>query len=80
MARNLDKKNEETAEMMKTAVTQNQLEKLLQETILPNTFFEVEQRWSGIMVVGSQKKANSKTIFDQCILWYTTWWNGSSHQ
>ncbi|HAT64998.1 MAG TPA: FAD-dependent oxidoreductase, partial [Flavobacteriaceae bacterium] len=34
----------------------NKLEDLLHTTIIPNTPFEVEHRWSGIMGVGSQKK------------------------
>lgn len=54
--RNLDFKGEETTEMAETELIQNKLEELLKTTILPNTPFEVEHRWSGIMGVGSQKK------------------------
>jgi hypothetical protein len=32
------------------------LERLLSQVILPGKDFEIDQRWSGIMGVGSQKK------------------------
>ena len=54
--RNLDFKTEETTELGQTAIVQNELERLLKEVILPNTPFEIDRRWSGIMGVGSQKK------------------------
>ena len=54
--RNLDFKSEETTEMAQTEVIQNKLDELLKTTILPNTPFEIEHRWSGIMGVGSSKK------------------------
>ena len=38
------------------------LEELLKTTILPNTPFEIEQRWTGIMGVGKQKKAIVKQL------------------
>lgn len=60
--RNLDFKNEETSEFGQTEIIQNELEKILKETILPNTNFEIEHRWSGIMGVGNQKKAIVKQI------------------
>ncbi|WP_299667011.1 FAD-binding oxidoreductase [uncultured Polaribacter sp.] len=65
--RNLDFKTEETAEFGQTAIIQTQLEQILKETILPNTNFEIEHRWSGIMGVGfnnlsGQKKAIVKQI------------------
>ncbi|MDX5420873.1 MAG: FAD-binding oxidoreductase [Hymenobacteraceae bacterium] len=53
--RNLDFKAEETTELGLTELVQNKLEKLLQNVILPNTPFEVEHRWSGIMGVGGEK-------------------------
>ena len=55
--RNLDFKTEETTEFGRTELVQNKLEEILRTTILPNTSFEVDQRWSGIMGVGQQKKA-----------------------
>lgn len=55
--RNLDFKTEETTEFGQTEIIQNKLEEILKTTILPNTKFEIDQRWSGIMGVGNQKKA-----------------------
>lgn len=52
--RNLDFGAEATAEFGLTDLVQNRLEQLLREMILPDTAFEVEQRWSGIMAFGSQ--------------------------
>ena len=60
--RNLDLKGEETTEMVETDLIQNKLEELLKTTILPNTPFEVEHRWSGIMGVGNQKKPIVKQL------------------
>ena len=60
--RNLDFKTEETTEFAQTSLIQNQLETLLKTVILPNTPFEIGQRWSGIMGVGSQKKAIVKQL------------------
>ncbi len=54
--RNLDFKAEETTELAQTKLIQNKLEELLKSTILPDTDVEIDQRWSGIMGVGSQKK------------------------
>ena len=52
--RNLDFKTEETTEFGETAVVQQALVNLLKETILPETHFEIEQKWSGIMAFGAQ--------------------------
>ena len=60
--RNLDFEGEETSKFGQTEVIQNQLEKILKETILPNTNFEIEHRWSGIMGVGKQKNAIVKQV------------------
>ena len=60
--RNLDFKTEETSEFGQTVIIQNALEKILTTTILPNTAFEIECRWSGIMGVGNQKKAIVKQL------------------
>lgn len=62
--RNLDFKAEETTELAQTKLVQNKLEELLKSTILPNTEFEIDQRWSGIMGVGSQKKPVVKQLSD----------------
>lgn len=60
--RNLDFKGEETTEMTQTKLIQDRLDELLKTTILPNTLFEIEHRWSGIMGVGSQKKPIVKQL------------------
>ncbi len=60
--RNLDFKTEETTEMAQTELIQNKLEELLKTTILPNTPFEIDHRWSGIMGMGSQKKPIVKQL------------------
>lgn len=53
--RNLDFKSEETPELGLTDLVQNKLDELLREVILPDTPFEVEHRWSGIMGFGAEK-------------------------
>ncbi|MEZ4855316.1 MAG: FAD-dependent oxidoreductase [Gelidibacter sp.] len=63
--RNLDFKAEETTVFEQTALIQNKLEDLLKTTILPETSFEIDHRWSGIMGVGNQKKAIVKPISNQ---------------
>ena len=60
--RNLDFKGEETTALHQTDIIQNKLEDLLESTILPNTPFEIEHRWSGIMGVGQQKKPIVKQL------------------
>ncbi|MFY0628848.1 MAG: FAD-binding oxidoreductase [Flavobacteriaceae bacterium] len=60
--RNLDFKTEETTEFGRTELVQKKLEELLRATILPTTQFEIDQRWSGIMGVGNQKKPIVKQI------------------
>jgi glycine/D-amino acid oxidase-like deaminating enzyme len=60
--RNLDFKAENTTEFSQTQRIQTALEALLKHTILPEREFEIEQRWSGIMGVGSQKKPIVKQL------------------
>ena len=60
--RNLDFSAEETTAFSQTALVQNKLEDLLKTTILPDTPFEIEHRWSGIMGIGNQKKAIVKQV------------------
>ncbi|EPR72401.1 Oxidoreductase [Winogradskyella psychrotolerans RS-3] len=62
--RNLDFKTEETTEFGETTLIQNKLDELLKTTILPDTNFEIDYRWSGIMGVGKQKKAIVKQLSD----------------
>lgn len=54
--RNLDKKGETITQLDTTDLIQSKLEELLGTTILPETTFEIDARWSGIMGVGTQKK------------------------
>jgi|TARA_R110002020_G_scaffold30237_1_gene95260 hypothetical protein len=54
--RNLDFSAEQTTQMGLTETVQNELERLLKTTILPETAFTIDSRWSGIMGVGKQKK------------------------
>ena len=63
--RKLDFKTEETTTFGQTETVQNKLEELLSTVILPNQEFEIDQRWSGIMGVGNQKKAIVRSINDR---------------
>lgn len=58
--RNLDFTTEQTSEFGQTSTIQNELEKMLQEIILPNIPFEIEHRWSGIMGLDSNKLFGQK--------------------
>lgn len=60
--RNLDFQGETTTQFGLTDNIQHQLEYLLTTIILPQTPFEIESRWSGIMGVGKKKKAIVKKI------------------
>jgi glycine/D-amino acid oxidase-like deaminating enzyme len=60
--RNLDFKGEETMAFGQTQLIQNKLEDILKHIILPDTPFEVDQRWSGIMGMGTQKRPIIKQI------------------
>ena len=60
--RNLDFKTEETTEFGLTELVQNRLEELLKNVILPNTKYEIDQRWSGIMGLGNKKTIIMKPV------------------
>ena len=60
--RNLDLQTEETDHNGLTELIQNKLKELLKMTILPGIDYEIEQQWSGIMGVGSQKKPIIKEV------------------
>jgi glycine/D-amino acid oxidase-like deaminating enzyme len=60
--RNLDFKTEETFIFGQTPLIQQRLEEILQNMILPNTKFEVDLRWSGIMGMGNQKRPLLKQL------------------
>ncbi|NKI26588.1 FAD-binding oxidoreductase [Arenibacter sp. 6A1] len=63
--RNLDFKGEETAAFGLTPLIQNSLEEILATVILPNTSFEIERRWSGIMGTGTHKRPIVKPLSDR---------------
>jgi gamma-glutamylputrescine oxidase len=54
--RNLDFKTENTNEFALNTSIQNHLIKLLKDLILPNTKFEIEHQWAGIMAFGENKR------------------------
>jgi glycine/D-amino acid oxidase-like deaminating enzyme len=60
--RNLDFQAEKTNEFGVTETIQSKLDELLKDVILPNTKFEVDQRWSGIMGVGNKKTTVTKQL------------------
>lgn len=60
--RNLDFTGEETTAFGLTNLIQDKLESILKEVILPHQEVTISQRWSGIMGVGSQKKAIVKQL------------------
>ncbi len=61
-ARNLDIKGETSTDFKITSQIQKDLEQKLKHMILPNTPFEIDQRWAGIMGVGSEKKPIVKHV------------------
>lgn len=60
--RNLDFKAEETTIFGETPVVQDRLEEILRTIILPHTPFQIDQKWSGIMGIGNQKKPIVKQL------------------
>lgn len=60
--RNLDIEGETTTEFATTEQIQSKLETYLREIILPGQPFEIEDRWSGIMGMGSQRKPIVKQL------------------
>ena len=53
--RNLDFEGETTSQFGTTQKIQSRLEEILADIILPDTSFEIDRRWSGIMGRGTQK-------------------------
>lgn len=60
--RNLDIDGEHTTAFGLTDEIQQSLEQILPNYILPNTHFTIEQRWSGIMGLGNEKKPIIKPV------------------
>ncbi len=62
--RNLSPKNEETDQFGTTPLIRKGLLRMLDEIILPNTTYEIDMWWSGILGVGQVKKPIIKYISD----------------
>ena len=60
--RNLDIQGEATYEFGATDLIQDQLRKILKDVILPETPFEIDRSWSGIMGVGRHKRPIVKQV------------------
>lgn len=60
--RNLDLKGEETVKIENSKLIIDSLKKILKEVILPNTQFEIDHQWAGIMGVGTTKKPIIKKL------------------
>ncbi|HTI92023.1 MAG TPA: FAD-dependent oxidoreductase [Puia sp.] len=63
-ARNMAIEAETTTEMGLTDLIQHELERFLQEVVLPDRFYTIEHRWSGIMGMGSEKMPIIKAVND----------------
>jgi gamma-glutamylputrescine oxidase len=63
--RNLSPLKEQTERFGTTELIQDNLLKMLQEIILPNTDFEVDMWWSGILGVGKTKRPIIKSISER---------------
>jgi len=60
--RHLNTTQETTTKFENTSLITDELKKLLKENILPNTNFEIEHTWSGIMGIGSKKSPIIKQL------------------
>jgi glycine/D-amino acid oxidase-like deaminating enzyme len=63
-ARNKFLKEEETFSTEVSEQVQQELEKFLQEIILPETAYKISLRWSGTMAVGREKKPIVRKVSD----------------
>jgi gamma-glutamylputrescine oxidase len=64
-ARNTAIEAETTTEMAITDNIQQELERFLHEVVLPGREFDIEDRWSGIMGMGSEKMPIVRALNDQ---------------
>jgi glycine/D-amino acid oxidase-like deaminating enzyme len=60
--RNLDFEKETSTEFILNQKIQTYLDTFLKNVILPNQYFEIDQRWTGIMGIGSEKRPIIKSI------------------
>lgn len=65
--RNLDFQGEETHQFGLTEKIQAKLDEMLKTRILPGIDYKIDQRWSGIMGVGSEKKPIIKHISNNIV-------------
>ena len=63
-ARNMAIEEETTTEMDVSDPIQHELERFLKEVVLPDRFYTIEHRWSGIMGMGSEKMPIIKAVND----------------
>lgn len=61
-ARNIDFKTEETTKFGNTKIVTNRLKEILSTVILPETNFEIDHIWSGIMGMGNKKTTIVKPL------------------
>lgn len=61
--RNLNFEGETTTDISTTKTIQQSLRSLLSEVILPNSSFEIDHTWAGVMGVGNTKKPIVKEIY-----------------
>lgn len=66
--RNIDFKHEETTEFDENPVILSRLKQLLKEVIIPDTDFEIEQNWQGIMGFSPTKQPIVKPVADNIIV------------
>lgn len=64
-ARNLDFETETTVDLQLNEMLQARLEEMLRDVILPGQTFQIDQRWSGIMGMGSKKQVIVKKLSDK---------------
>lgn len=60
--RNIDKQGETTTDLETTAPIMDRLTELLETVILPNTPYEIDYSWAGIMGIGTSKQAIIKKV------------------
>ena len=66
--RNIDFKHEETAVFDENPIILNRLKSQLKEVILPDTEFEIEQNWQGIMGFSPNKQPIVQPITDAIVV------------
>jgi glycine/D-amino acid oxidase-like deaminating enzyme len=66
--RNRNFEGEQTTEFGNSEIVINSLMKYLEEVILPNTPFEIDLTWSGIMAFGKQKQPIIKRVSENMVI------------